>query len=297
MTETTRRARVLIVDDERESRRTLRRLLASDESLEVVGETWGSRTPASIAETRPDIVFLDIEMPRMNGFDVLEEIEPDRMPVIVFVTAYDAHAVRAFDVRAIDYVLKPFTDRRLAESVRRAKASLDARELDAFRHQIRGLLAGRGRPADGSEDTAAGPAGGTDGTRSGDAFPARAGDADAAGGETEALSDRLVLQDGGHTVLLRRTEIDWIEAVGSYVRVHAGERAHLVRDTLTALETTLEPEGFFRIHRSSLVNVNKVRELKHASHGDYLVILEDGTRLKLSRTRREALERKLGLGL
>jgi len=262
--------RTLIVDDERQARRILRGLLEADPDIEVVGEAWGADTPGVILETAPDLVLLDVHMPRLDGFDVLAALPPDRVPLVVFVTAYDEHAVRAFEVRAIDYVLKPFTDARLAEALTRAKQALRADDLVRFRAEVQRLLRAR-----------AGDEGGANERRPG------AGDDD----------DRLVFQDGSRTYFLDRDEVDWIEAVGSYVRVHAGDVSRLVRGTLAALEDELGEAGFFRIHRSALVNLRKVSELRHHSHGDYLVVLVDGTRLKLSRTRRAAFEASAGLTL
>ena len=267
------RIRALIVDDEAHARRTLRGVLEADPDIEIVGECWGADTPAGILATDPDLVLLDIEMPRMNGFDVLAALPPDRVPLVVFVTAYDEHAARAFEVRAIDYVLKPFTDARLAEAVTRAKRALRTDDLERFRTEIRRLLKARNTGLGGSEPRAA------------------------PSGPGERGEERLVFQDGSRTYLLDRHRIDWIEAVGSYVRVHAGDVSRLVRGTLGALEEELRDAGFFRIHRSALVNLGKVSELRHHSHGDYLVVLDDGTRLKLSRTRREEFEERTGLSL
>lgn len=261
--------RTLIVDDEAHARRTLRGVLEADLEFEIVGECWGADTPERILATDPDLVLLDIEMPRMDGFDVLASLPPDRVPLVVFVTAYDEHAARAFEVRAIDYVLKPFTDGRLTEALRRAKRALRTDELERFRTQIQGLLRAR--------DAGSGSRGTSD--------------------QDAGVEGRLVFQDGSRTYLLDRDRIDWIEAVGSYVRIHAGEVSRLVRGSLRELEDTLRDHGFFRIHRSAIVNLARVSQLRHHSHGDYLVELDDGTRLKLSRTRREAFETRTGLKL
>lgn len=261
--------RTLIVDDEAHARRTLRGVLEADPEIEIVGECWGADTPGEILTTAPDLVLLDIQMPRMDGFEVLASLPSDRVPLVVFVTAYDQHAARAFEVRALDYVLKPFTDARLTEALSRAKRALRTDELERFRTQIQGLLRAR------------------------EASPGLRGASDPDG----VVEGRLVFQDGSRTYLLERDRIDWIEAVGSYVRIHAGEVSRLVRASLRELEETLQDHGFFRIHRSAIVNLARVSQLRHHSHGDYLVELDDGTRLNLSRTRRADFEERTGLTL
>lgn len=272
MAETSAPIRTLIVDDEGPARATLRRLLAGDPEIEVVGETWGGKAPGMIRDTAPDLVLLDVEMPGLNGFGVLESLSPDAIPFTVFVTAYSEYAVNAFDVRAIDYVLKPFKDERLLEALGRAKSTIRAGHAGTQRNQISAIL----RQQVGSPDDA-------------DAVDVT----DEEGADT--VYDRLALRDGSRMHFIDCDDIDWVEAVGSYVRIHAGDKSPLIRATLTGLEQRLREHGFFRIHRSAVVNLDRVAEARHESHGDYVLILDDGTRLRLSRTRRDAFEEAVGL--
>lgn len=272
MAETSEPIRTLIIDDEAPARATLRRLLAGDPEIKVVGETWGSEAPEMIRESSPDLVLLDVQMPGLDGFEVLESLPPDAIPFTVFVTAYSEYAVNAFDVRAIDYVLKPFKDARLLEALGRAKTTIRAGHAGTQRDQISAIL----RQQVGS--------------------PEDAGAVDVAEEEgADTPDDRLALRDGSRMHFIDRDDIDWIEAVGSYVRVHARHRSPLIRATLTGFEARLRDHGFFRIHRSAVVNLDHVAEARHESHGDYVLILDDGTRLRLSRTRREAFDRAVGL--
>lgn len=254
--------RVMIVEDEAPARATIRELLAQDPEVVLVGETWGSRSVDAIREALPDLVFLDVRMPGRDGFQVLQALEPDVAPLVIFVTAYEEHAVEAFEVRALDYLLKPFTDERFHESLARAKKRLrsthggpDAGKLTAM---LSRLLAGDG----------VGPA------------------------DLE-VSDRIVLEDGGSTIVLPTTRISWIEASGAYVVVHAEGREYLVRSSLTDVEERLADRGFVRVHRSAVVGLEHVREVRPISHGDAVITLRDGTRVKLSRSRRDRFERAL----
>lgn len=267
---------VLIVDDEAPARQIVRDLLEQDSDIRIVGEAWGKKAPEAIGELSPDLVYLDVQMPGMDGFEVLEALSPASMPAVVFVTAYDEYALRAFEVRAVDYLVKPFTDQRFREATARAKERLRSRTLDELRSQIEELLAARRREADedpGAWDLVRGVHGRT--------------------GRGDEGMPELVLRDGSRTHLIRPGDIDWIEGAGTYIRIHEGARDRLVRTTLSRLADRLRPHGFFRIHRSSIVNLARVVELRHLSHGDYQVILEDGTRLRLARTRRESFEEVL----
>lgn len=261
--------RTIVVDDEPIARRTLIRLLASETGFEVVGECWGEEVPETIRRLTPDLVFLDVEMPGLNGFEALDALGDDEVPLVVFVTAFDEFAVRAFEVRALDYLVKPFTDARFREVLDRVQAQLEARRSISFRVRLRGLLRQEGILDDDDE----GPPFTIDDVRGG---------------------DRLLVRSGTRTLALRYAEIDWVEAVGSYVRVHAGEVHRLVRSSLAEMEARLGPAGFARIHRSSLVNLRRVEAIEHLSHGDGLIRLPDGTDLRVSRGRREDLERALG---
>lgn len=246
------RIRTLIVDDEPLGRERIRALLASDSEVEVIEECAdGRRAVAAIERSRPDLVFLDVQMPEMDGFAVLDAIAGDRMPIIIFVTAYDRYAVQAFEVHALDYLLKSFDRDRFQAALERAKEEIRRSKTGALNERLAGLL----------EDLQA----------------------------KQKRLTRLVVKSGGRIVFLRVDEIDWVEAADNYVRIHAGRESHLLRETLQALEGRLNPEKFLRIHRSTLVNVDRIRELQPIFHGDYLVRLNDGTELTLSRSYREKL--------
>ena len=244
--------RTLIVDDEPLGRERIRTLLAGDPEIEVIGECPDGRQAITAIEQRnPDLVFLDVQMPEVDGFGVLDAICGERMPAIVFVTAYDRYAVRAFEVHALDYLLKSFDRERFAAALQRAKEAIRRSREGALNERLAGLI----------EDL-------------------------------EAKKDRLtrlVIKSAGRIVFLRVEEIDWIEAADNYVRVHAGKEAHLIRETLQSMEKRLDPRRFLRIHRSSLVNLERIRELRPVFHGDYLVRLTDGTELTLSRNYRDKL--------
>jgi two-component system LytT family response regulator len=264
--------RVLVVDDEPVARRTLRRLLEDEPGLECVGESWGSAAVPAISEHRPDIVFLDVQMPGMTGFEVLENVEDDILPLVVFVTAFDEYAVRAFEVRAIDYLVKPFTDERFRDVVNGVRERMAQRTF--------------GGPRRLSVQRAAEAAGAA----------AAADEARRLRPEARRESDRLVIRGSGHALVVRHDEIDWLEAVGSYVRVHAGEIKKLIRSSLGDLVRELDEADladFCQIHRSSAVNLKRVREVESLDHGDALVRLVDGTELRVSRSRRDEFERAL----
>lgn len=265
------RIRTLIIDDEPLARGALRRLLEPDPTIELVAETSGARAPEVIRETRPDLILLDIQMPGMNGFDVLQALDPEEIPMVVFVTAYDEHALRAFELRALDYVVKPFSDRRLLEAMARAKDMIRRRETDAAQRRLLQLLRARLTRAESADAYA----------------EVRTG-----GGSREP---RFAVRDGGRILMLQPSEIVWIEASGSYCRIHFAEHSELVRATLGALEEQLDPDRFFRIHRSAIVALDRVKEVRHESHGDYLVQLRDGTELRLTRSRKEEFELRVGL--
>jgi two-component system LytT family response regulator len=249
--------RTLIVDDEPLGRERISALLSGDTEIEVIGECPdGRQAIAAIKERKPDLVFLDVQMPEVDGFGVLDAICGEPMPVIIFVTAYDRYAVQAFEVHALDYLLKSFDRERFAAAVRRAKEEIRHSREGAVNERLAGLL----------EDLQA----------------------------KQFRLTRLVIKSGGRIVFLRVEEIDWIEAADNYVRVHAGREAHLMRETLQSLEKRLDPARFLRIHRSWVVNIERIRELQPIFHGDYVVKLVDGTELTLSRNYREKLLEPLG---
>ena len=257
MTALARPIRTLIVDDEQMARASIRVLLGSDPEIELVGEcASGVDAVTAIAARSPDLVFLDVQMPRMNGFEVLEAIGDARRFVVVFVTAYDSYAIEAFDVQALDYVLKPFDDRRFHRAVERAKDRIRHARLDHIASELVNVMAGAA-PAD--KPPANDP------------------------------HERIVIRDGGRTVFVPLSDIDWIEAADYYVQLHVGKKSYLLREPMRDLEARLDPKRFMRIHRSAIVAIDRVTELRPSAHGDHCVRLRDGTDLKLSRARRGRL--------
>jgi two-component system, LytTR family, response regulator len=253
--------RTLIVDDEPAAREAIRELLRSDPEISVVGECRNGRD--AVARLRAggiDLVFLDVQMPEVDGLAVAEQLRGREMPAIVFVTAFDRYALRAFDLHAVDYLLKPFTDERFLDTVRHVKRVIGRGETQELAARLARLLDDPNRPA------------------------ARA---------PEYLS-RIPVHVQDRVLLLPVGEIDWIGADGDYVRLHAGKSEYMIRDSLTRLGATLDPARFARIHRSTIVNLDRVRELRPLFKGDHTVRLHDGTQLKLSRHFKESLERLLG---
>lgn len=249
--------KALIVDDEPLARDCVRLALEHESDVEVVAECAdGDEAIAAIQELEPDIVFLDVQMPGTGGFDVVREIGPNEMPAVVFVTAFDEHALRAFEVHALDYVLKPFDDERFADAVDHARRTiLGRRDEESFRRGLSALM----------DEVRGGP-----------------------GGERRYASRLMVrLRDRIHFV--RTEDVDWFEAAGNYVRLHVGDKSHLIRSTMSALEEQLDPTRFVRIHRSTIVNLDRIREVQPWAGGDYLAILEDGRQLRISRGYRDAL--------
>jgi two-component system LytT family response regulator len=250
--------RVLIADDEPPARAKVRRFLAADPEMDVVGEAGsGPEAVDAIRRLRPDLVFLDIQMPGADGFGVLGALEPGTLPHVVFVTAYDAYALRAFEVHAVDYLLKPWDADRFRTALERAKERVRARApADDLEGRIRRALADVRAPA--------------------------------------AYLDRVLVRTGDRAVFVRTDEIDWVEAEENYVRVHAGRESHLVRGTLAGLEERLDPAKFVRVHRSHIVNLGSIRELRPWSHGDWMIVLRDGRELMLSRRYRDRLPELAG---
>jgi len=248
--------RVLIVDDERLSRRRLKRLLSSDEDLEIVGECEnGLQAEEFLSKTPTDLLFLDIQMPGKDGFGVLESIGAERAACTIFVTAYDQYALRAFEVHAFDYLLKPYEERRLKEAVQRVKSHLSYRRGD-FPHE---------HPLPAADHAA---------------IPYRS-------------RDRLAVRTRDKLILLRSDQVDWIEAADNYVYIHCGNETHTLRQTMNALQGTLDPQKFLRIHRSAIVNLDRVKSLQPWFRGDYRVIMSSGAELTLSRSYRHALRERI----
>jgi two-component system LytT family response regulator len=284
--------RVLIVDDEALARQRVRRLLQNETDVEVVGEAEsGHDAVAMIRDLQPDLVCLDVQMPGLDGFGVLGEIEGGHVPMVLFITAYDEHAQRAFDVHAVDYVLKPVdADRFRAafDKARKQRANAVAAErLGELLETVRRLA--DGGAAEGRGDGVAALLGG--GASAGAAAAAGA----PANGATGRYASRILVKQDGRMFFVKTTEIDWIEADRNYVRLHVGKTAHTIRERISHLEETLDPRLFARIHRSTIVNLNRVREMQQWFSGDYVVILEDGTRLRLSRHYRDRVEKQVGV--
>ena len=259
--EIARRIRAVIADDEPAARRGVRMLLERDPAVEVTGEaSTGAEAVRLIQRDKPDLVFLDVQMPDGDGFDVLRQVGDREMPVVVFVTAYDEHALRAFEVNAVDYLLKPYDDARFSGALNRAKDAVRRRLTDQVNARLVQLLD----------------------------YLQQVGTA--AVGPAERDSARILIKSSGEIFFLKAGEIDWIEAEGDYMKFHVGGRAHLMRETMARLEARLDPSQFIRIHRSTIVNLDRVRKLSPSFAGDYAVVLQDGTTLKLSRGYQERLE-------
>lgn len=249
-----RRIRAVIVDDEPTARRGVRLLLERDGGVDVVGEaSTGAEAADLIRREKPDLAFLDVQMPGTNGFEVLSRIAPEATPAVIFVTAYDEHALRAFEVNAVDYLLKPYDDARFAAALRRAKEAVRLRQTDTVNTRLTQLLEYLQQTGPGGPPAA------------------------------EKPEERILIKSSGEIFFLKAEEIDWIEAEGDYMKFHVGGRAHLMRETMARLEARLDPKRFIRIHRSTIVNIDRLRKLSPSFAGEYAVILHDGTKLKLSR--------------
>jgi two-component system LytT family response regulator len=257
MSEADRKIQALIVDDERLARKRIRSLLKNERDVEVVGECAdGAEALAAIRKQNPDLVFLDVQMPEMDGFQVLQSVGADQMPAVVFVTAYDKYALRAFEVHALDYLLKPFDEDRFGEALRRAKDQVLGSSNGDLHDRLLALI---------------------EHLRSG-----------------ERYVDRLLVKASGRVLFLKTEDIDWIEAAGNYVRLHVGRESHLLRETMNTIETKLDPARFLRIHRSTIVNLDRIKEMQPWFSGEYVVLLKDGTELRLSRGYRDKFDERLG---
>jgi two-component system, LytTR family, response regulator len=261
--------RTLIVDDEVLARRRIRNLLRGRVEFAVIGESINGREALNaIRRQAPDLVFLDVQMPDLDGFGVLEELAADQLPVVIFVTAYDQYAVRAFEFHALDYLLKPFDDERFEKTLGWVQMQLEQQQVRQLSERMFALLEDH-RPASGAGKSSTAPA------------------------ESKPIA-RLIVKSAGRVLFIRTEEIDWIEAEGYYARLHVGGKSHLLRETLTNLESQLDQNRFLRIHRSTIVNLERIRELQTQSHGELTVVLDDGKQLKLSRGYRDRLTTMLG---
>jgi two-component system LytT family response regulator len=252
------KVRTLIADDEALARERLRQLLADQPEIELLGECAdGREAVAAIQAKSPDLIFLDIQMPELDGFAVLEAINTEPMPVIVFVTAHDRFALRAFEVHAVDYLLKPFDRERFASALRRALEQVKHREDPARSHAQASVLSEVKPPAKPAE--------------------------------------RLAIKSDGRILVVKTADIAWIQSAHNYVEIHEDKQTHLLRETISAIETRLPPDKFVRISRSVIVNVDRVKELEPLFYGEYIVTLQNGKRLTLSRRYRRKLP-QLGVG-
>lgn len=252
--------RALVVDDEPLARRRIRRLLSRDADVEIIGDCGnGYEAINAITNHKPDLLFLDVQMPEVDGFAVLEGIDPHKLPFVIFVTAYDRYALKAFEVSAVDYLLKPFDRKRFEKALQRAKTRLLTERGSDLNQRTLALL----------EELK----------------------------ELKARSshvDRLLIKSAGRAFFLKTEEIDWIEAEGKYVRLHIGRESHLLREGIGSLETHLDPKKLLRIHRSTIVNIDRVKEFQPWFNHEYRVVLRDGTALMLSRSCRKRLAELLG---
>ncbi len=264
--------RVLIVDDEPPARRKIARLLEGDPGVAVVGEAGDGRSAVdAIRSLRPEVVFLDIQMPEIDGFGVLEALAPEELPEIVFVTAYDQYAIQAFEVAALDYLLKPFDAPRLREALDRAKA-----RVRNTREAAPGAAGEQGHDAELAER-----------------IRSLLAQLDHAAG----ASSRILVKDRDRARFVSVDEIRWIRGAGNYVEIHAARGTHLLRETLDGIQQRLDPRRFLRVHRSYVVNIDHVREIEPLSHGDHLLVLTDGSEVRLSRRYRSELPDDLLRGL
>jgi two-component system LytT family response regulator len=249
-----------IVDDEELARRGIRSRLSSHDDIRVAVECGSGREAVeALRTTDVDLVFLDVQMPGLDGFDVIEAVGPTAMPVTIFVTAYDEYALRAFDVHALDYLLKPLDEERFAEALSHARERVAQQAAGQFSERLAALA------SDLDEENGL--------------------------GASDAATDRFVVKSSGRVRFVKAENIEWVEAAGDYVRLHTPEKTHLLRKTMKEMEQALDPSQFLRIHRSTIVNVDCLRELRpYGSNNEYVACLTDGTERKVSRTYRDAVD-------
>jgi two-component system LytT family response regulator len=248
--------RVLVVDDEKPARTRILDLLEKQPDIEIAGAGRDGREGIQLVRSQaPDLMFLDIQMPGMTGFDVLRAILPDQAPLVIFVTGYDTYAVSAFETHALDYLIKPFSDERFEVALQRGRERLRARVAGAFGLRFARLL----------EDQGPTP-------------------------ESSPYLERVLIRSPGRVTFLDVADIDWIEAAGVYVHMHVGAKSYLHRATVGQMEYRLDPKRFVRVHRSTLINTSRIAELQPRTHGDYVVVLKGGIELTLSRGYRPQFE-------
>lgn len=284
---TSRVLRVLVVDDEMLGRQRVEDLLAAEANVELVGTADnGDAAIAAIAKLRPDIVFLDVQMPGKNGLDVVR-IVGDAMPVTVFVTAYDQHALSAFELAAIDYLVKPFDDERFEQAFQRARRQVELQEMERVSGQLFSLLQssreGGAKTSPGNPDTIVAP-------------PAASSASSAAPARPPYL-ERIAVEMRGQVRVVPVKQVEYITASGPYAELHVGDKRYVLRERMQTLDERLDPSKFFRIHRSAIVRLDLIESLLRNPGGDYGVQLKSGVRLKVSRNRFEELEKQMGLEL
>jgi two-component system, LytTR family, response regulator len=249
--------RTVIVDDEPLARRGIRAHLKDERDVEIIAECGnGNDAVRVITELAPDLVFLDVQMPELDGFGVLEAINLEHLPSVIFVTAYDKYALRAFEVHALDYLLKPFDTERFTKALERARTQIERRSISDLSHRLQSLL----------DDLKT----------------------------NQKYAERLVIKSAGRIFFLGVEEIDWVEAADNYVRLHSGNNTHLLRETMNSLEQRLDPAQFLRIRRSTIINVRRIKELHPLFKGEYEIVLRDGTRLASGRGYRDRLQELFG---
>jgi two-component system LytT family response regulator len=242
----TTKIRTVIVDDEELGRDRIQSLLEMQPDVEIVAVcSDGPSAVETIERTQPDLVFLDVQMPGMDGFEVIENLDPSRLPSVVFVTAHDGHAIRAFEIHALDFLLKPFDQTRFEKALERARSQVEKAKGPVIDSRLVSLL----------EELR----------------------------EERKYPERLIVKSSGRVFFVRTEEIDWVEASGNYVKIHTKAEAHLLRESMKNMEAKLDPKVFVRIHRSAIVNIDRIKELEPWFHGEYIVIMRDGTRLTASR--------------
>ncbi len=265
--------RTVIVDDESLARRGLSLRLQDMDQIELVAECHnGQQALKAVAELSPDLVFLDIQMPGMDGFDVIANLQSDEMPLIVFVTAFNEYAVDAFKVHAVDYVLKPIEEERLAEAVERAYSQHQLKEAVKSKADLVEAMMGM-RQAEGS-----GPG---------------VGELSATEDTAKQYPDKISIKDGNEIQFIRSEDIRWVDAAGDYMCIHAGDQTHIMRITMKQLESLLDPHRFLRIHRSTIVNANRITSAQTLNNGEYLLTLECESQLKVSRSYRDKVRHLL----
>lgn len=262
---TDQKLRVLIVDDEQAARQRLEDLLAREAGAEVVGQaTNGREAIKAIDHLVPDLVFLDVQMPGLTGIDVVREVGPEHMPAVIFATAYDQYAIEAFDMAAIDYLLKPYDDERFEKALSRARERIATEAMDDLKRRLKALL---------SEDSVPEVTGSTE----------------------PRYLERIGVDTRGQMRIVSVDRIDFITASGPYAELHVGDDTFVIRERMKVLEERLDPSQFVRIHRGTIVQLDRIESLKYGSGGDYAVRLHDGRHLRVSRGRYDELQQQLGL--